>query len=88
MTIIQLGLKYHNCGFLAMIDIVHYCPNVQVCEYAMEMYSDVPLLQRRKLLEVWVKCKVLLQQSIPTKTYGIGEVSILCIGLFFNDSIV
>ena len=41
----------------------------------MEKYSEVPLIQRRKLLETWVKCKLLLQQSIPAKTYGIGEVS-------------
>ena len=48
---------------------------VQVCEYAMATYSDVPLSRRRKLLETWVKCKLLLQQPIPTKTYGIDEVS-------------
>lgn len=42
----------------------------------MATYTDVPLSRHRNLLEMWVKCKLLLQQSIPIKTYGIGEVSI------------
>jgi hypothetical protein len=56
--------------------IAPYFIIVQVCEYAMATYTDVPLSRRRKLLEMWVKCKLLLQQSIPIRTYGIGEVSI------------
>ena len=62
---------------------------VQVCEYAMATYSDVPLSWRRKLLETWVKCKLLLQQPIPIRTYGIGEVSIKTIDMYTcNDSII
>ena len=62
---------------------------VQVCEYAMSAYSDVPLSRRRKLLETLVKCKLLLQQPIPIKTYGIGEVSIKIINMYTcNDSVV
>ena len=49
----------------------------------MTAYSEVSLVRRRKLLITYVKCKLLLQQSIPTKTFGVVEVSII-----FNGSII
>ena len=60
---------------LKLPGIMHHINFIQVCEYAMVTYTDVPLSRRRKLLEIWVKCKLLQQQSIPIRTYGIGEVS-------------
>lgn len=42
----------------------------------MATYSEVSLAIRWKLFIVWVQCKQLLQQQIPNKTFGIGEVVI------------
>lgn len=67
-------VQYHVSG-LKLPGIMHHINFIQVCEYAMATYTHVPLSRRRKLLEIWVKCKLMLQQSIPIKTYGIGEVS-------------
>ncbi len=45
----------------------------QVCEYGMKASASVPVSIRAGLLATWVQCKQLLQQPIPSKTYGIEE---------------
>ena len=52
--------------------------SLQVCDYAIRMSENVPMGIRRKLLSAWVQCKQMLQQSIPSKVFGIHEVFTAC----------
>ncbi len=57
----------------------------QVCEYGMKTSASVPVSIRAGLLATWVQCKQLLQQPIPSKTYGIEEdVSVVMIYGFYQ----
>lgn len=58
--------------------MVHFCPisSAQACEYAIALFPGVALGVRGGLLAAWVKCKQLLQQNIPSKSFGLeGEVN-------------
>lgn len=46
---------------------------LEVCERGLTVARDLPLGVRAPLLVVWVRCKQLLHQPIPSKTLGVEE---------------
>ena len=57
---------------------------LEVCEAGLAVQVGVPVALRASLLGVWVQCKQLLQQPIPSKTFGV-EQRVSCIATYISD---
>ena len=49
----------------------HLHKALDVCEKGLSLGDRLPLALRSELLSVWVQCKQLLLQPIPSKTLGV-----------------
>lgn len=64
---------------------------LEVCEAGLAVQVGVPVALRASLLGVWVQCKQLLQQPIPSKTFGVEQkvscIATYCVYLMYGSSV-